>query len=151
MTGPSGEQCAHCYYYAEIEAEDGLCQRYPPKQINASEEWIAVGIPSFSEAVNNKAWCGEFKPHPGRSVESLPTPDIPSDDVLLSDLPLSIRTLSCFKLDGRTHVKDVRYCPDAELIRTPNFGRKSLRETRLLLGPHIEAGAQSGANERSTK
>jgi hypothetical protein len=35
-------------------------------------------------------------------------------------------------------VDDVRRLTDAELLRLPSFGRKSLRELRELIGPHID-------------
>jgi DNA-directed RNA polymerase alpha subunit len=52
------------------------------------------------------------------------------DETLLDDLDLSIRTSSVLKYLGCKTAGDVRAKHDGELLRVPNFGRKSLKEIR---------------------
>lgn len=58
-----------------------------------------------------------------------------SDDTPLNAIEWSVRTANALMNNGgyRT-VGEVRSKPDHELLRTPNFGRKSLRELRETIG-----------------
>jgi len=140
MSGPSGEECSHCYYF-QPDGEEvvgfGFCHRYPPKihttLIYLKDDKDEAGFP---EPVSDGQWCGEFKPNPTKAAK-----DLPADDALLYGLPLSTRVLQCFKNYDMIYVRDVRYLPDRALLRTPNLGRKSLRLVREVIGPYIEAGA----------
>lgn len=51
-------------------------------------------------------------------------------DVKLSDLSLSCRTSNCMKHEGLETVWDLDRVKDKDILRTPNFGRKSLNELR---------------------
>ena len=53
-----------------------------------------------------------------------------TDDVLVEDLALRHHTLYCLQNDSIKTVGAVRGMTDAELLRIPNFGRKSLHELR---------------------
>jgi len=55
------------------------------------------------------------------------------DKRLLSKFDWSIRIGNCLNNDHLRTVADVRYRSDAELLRIPNFGRKSLAEVRELI------------------
>lgn len=54
-------------------------------------------------------------------------------DVRVDDLELSVRTLHCFKNEGICTVRDLVTKSAAELLRAPNFGRKSLNEVKEIL------------------
>ena len=54
-------------------------------------------------------------------------------DVRVDDLELSVRTIHCFKNEGIRTVRDLVAKSEFELIRTPNFGRKSLNEVKEML------------------
>ena len=45
-----------------------------------------------------------------------------------SELELSTRTMNCLKNDSINYIEDLVQKTAAELLRTPNFGRKSLNE-----------------------
>lgn len=51
----------------------------------------------------------------------------------VSELEVSVRVANCFKGAGIKQIKDLVVKTEAELIKTPNFGRKSLAEIRDLL------------------
>jgi DNA-directed RNA polymerase subunit alpha len=55
----------------------------------------------------------------------------------VDDLELSVRSANCLKNDGIVYVGELVQKSEAEMLRTPNFGRKSLVEIKDLL-------AQSG-------
>ena len=60
----------------------------------------------------------------------------PNEDwknVRLSDIDLSVRTSNCLYSMGLTTLGELASLSDAELLRQPNFGRKSLREVKALL------------------
>lgn len=49
------------------------------------------------------------------------------------DLELSVRSQNCLKSDGIIYVGDLVQKKEAELLKTPNFGKKSLNEIRAML------------------
>ena len=51
----------------------------------------------------------------------------------VEDLELNIRILNAFKNENINTVKDLIERRESELLRIPNFGRKSLREIREIL------------------
>jgi DNA-directed RNA polymerase alpha subunit len=55
----------------------------------------------------------------------------------VDDLELSVRSANCLKNDGIVYVGELVQKSEAEMLRTPNFSRKSLAEIKELL-------AQSG-------
>lgn len=54
-------------------------------------------------------------------------------DVYVNELELSVRTLHCFENDGIRTIRDLVTKSEAEMLRTPNFGRKSLNEVKEIL------------------
>ena len=54
-------------------------------------------------------------------------------DVRVYELEFSVRALSCFKNNGIRTVRDIVAKSEFELMRTPNFGRKSLNEVKEML------------------
>ena len=51
----------------------------------------------------------------------------------VSDLELSVRSANCLKNDNIVYIGDLVVKSEAEMLRTPNFGRKSLNEIREVL------------------
>lgn len=56
-------------------------------------------------------------------------------DIRLSDIDLTVRTSNCLNLMGLTTLGDLALMSEEELLRQPNFGRKSLTEVKNLLSP----------------
>ena len=54
-------------------------------------------------------------------------------DVRVDELELSVRTINCLKHEGVRTVRDLITKSGAELLRAPNFGRKSLNEVKEIL------------------
>ena len=46
----------------------------------------------------------------------------------VNELELSVRSMNCLKNDGINYIEDLVQKTAVELLRTPNFGRKSLNE-----------------------
>ena len=51
----------------------------------------------------------------------------------VDDLELSVRSQNCLKNDNITYIGDLVVKTEAEMLKTPNFGRKSLNEIKELL------------------
>lgn len=56
-------------------------------------------------------------------------------DTLVAELDLSVRTTSCLRNDNIATLGELLAKSEAELLRTPNFGRKSLEELKEILEP----------------
>ena len=55
------------------------------------------------------------------------------EDTKLVDINLSVRTINCMRNNDIHTIRDLLKWPEAELLRTPNFGKKSLRELQEML------------------
>ena len=52
----------------------------------------------------------------------------------VDELELSVRSANCLKNDNITYIGDLVQRTEQEMLRTPNFGRKSLNEIKEVLG-----------------
>ena len=63
------------------------------------------------------------------------------EDVIIQDnlfikiytLELSVRSINCLSYNNIDYVGDLVKCSEGQLLRTPNFGRKSLNEVKEVL------------------
>jgi DNA-directed RNA polymerase subunit alpha len=65
-----------------------------------------------------------------------PRPDLPFNPALLrkvDELELSVRSANCLKNDNIVYIGDLIQKTEGEMLRTPNFGRKSLNEIKEVL------------------
>ena len=61
---------------------------------------------------------------------------LPFDPVLLKkvdELELSVRSANCLKNDNIIYIGDLVQKTETEMLKTPNFGRKSLNEIKEIL------------------
>ena len=66
---------------------------------------------------------------PKKKVEGEAKPELPFNPALLKkvdELELSVRSANCLKNDNIVYIGDLIQKTEAEMLRTPNFGRKSL-------------------------
>ena len=57
------------------------------------------------------------------------------------ELELSVRSANCLKNDNIVYIGDLIQKTEAEMLRTPNFGRKSLNEIKeVLTGMQLHLG-----------
>ncbi|NKB59203.1 MAG: DNA-directed RNA polymerase subunit alpha [Alphaproteobacteria bacterium] len=76
-----------------------------------------------------------FEEPESRVAEEAPT-DLPFNRNLLrkvDELELSVRSANCLKNDNIVYIGDLVQKTEAEMLRTPNFGRKSLNEIKEVL------------------
>ena len=52
----------------------------------------------------------------------------------VDELELSVRSANCLKNDNIVYIGDLVQKTESEMLRTPNFGRKSLNEIKEVLG-----------------
>jgi len=60
-----------------------------------------------------------------------------------SQLQLSVRSANCLKNDNILYIGDLVQKTEAEMLKTPNFGRKSLNEIKEVLA---QMGLSLGMN-----
>jgi hypothetical protein len=88
----------------------------------------------------------------GSDAESIP--ELAFNPALLKkvdELELSVRSANCLKNDNIVYIGDLIQKTEAEMLRTPNFGRKSLNEIKEVLaqmGLHL--GMEVPAGRRRT-
>ena len=73
---------------------------------------------------------------PKRETTSAPIPDLAFNPAFLKkvdELELSVRSANCLKNDNIVYIGDLVQKTEAEMLRTPNFGRKSLNEIKEVL------------------
>ncbi len=73
---------------------------------------------------------------PRREVEAAPIQELPFPPAMLKkvdELELSVRSANCLKNDNIVYIGDLIQKSEAEMLRTPNFGRKSLNEIKEVL------------------
>ncbi|WGD30923.1 DNA-directed RNA polymerase subunit alpha [Ancylobacter sp. WKF20] len=73
---------------------------------------------------------------PKREAESPAMQELPFNPALLKkvdELELSVRSANCLKNDNIVYIGDLIQKTEAEMLRTPNFGRKSLNEIKEVL------------------
>ena len=76
----------------------------------------------------------------------------------VEELELSVRSANCLKNDNIVYIGDLVQKTEAEMLRTPNFGRKSLNEIKevlasmeLQLGMHVEEWPPENIEELAKK
>jgi DNA-directed RNA polymerase subunit alpha len=73
----------------------------------------------------------------------------------VDELELSVRSANCLKNDNIVYIGDLIQKTEAEMLRTPNFGRKSLNEIKEVLASdgsasgHGRAELAAGEHRRS--
>jgi DNA-directed RNA polymerase subunit alpha len=73
---------------------------------------------------------------PKKKSDSDSKPELPFNPALLKkvdELELSVRSANCLKNDNIVYIGDLIQKTEAEMLRTPNFGRKSLNEIKEVL------------------
>jgi DNA-directed RNA polymerase subunit alpha len=73
---------------------------------------------------------------PKREEASPSIPELAFNPALLKkvdELELSVRSANCLKNDNIVYIGDLIQKSEAEMLRTPNFGRKSLNEIKEVL------------------
>jgi DNA-directed RNA polymerase subunit alpha len=73
---------------------------------------------------------------PRREEEKSSMPELAFNPALLKkvdELELSVRSANCLKNDNIVYIGDLIQKSESEMLRTPNFGRKSLNEIKEVL------------------
>ena len=83
---------------------------------------------------------------PRKEVREERTPELEFNAALLKkvdELELSVRSANCLKNDNIVYIGDLIQKTEAEMLRTPNFGRKSLNEIKeVLAGMGLHLGME---------
>jgi DNA-directed RNA polymerase subunit alpha len=83
---------------------------------------------------------------PRKEEAAAASPQLPFPPALLKkvdELELSVRSANCLKNDNIVYIGDLIQKSEAEMLRTPNFGRKSLNEIKeVLAGMGLHLGME---------
>ena len=83
---------------------------------------------------------------PRKEVGEEEQPELEFNAALLKkvdELELSVRSANCLKNDNIVYIGDLIQKTEAEMLRTPNFGRKSLNEIKeVLAGMGLHLGME---------
>jgi DNA-directed RNA polymerase subunit alpha len=83
---------------------------------------------------------------PRKEEAAASSPQLPFPPALLKkvdELELSVRSANCLKNDNIVYIGDLIQKSEAEMLRTPNFGRKSLNEIKeVLAGMGLHLGME---------
>ena len=83
---------------------------------------------------------------PRKEEAAATAPQLPFNPALLKkvdELELSVRSANCLKNDNIVYIGDLIQKSEAEMLRTPNFGRKSLNEIKeVLAGMGLHLGME---------
>ncbi len=95
---------------------------------------------------------------PRREEEKSSMPELAFNPALLKkvdELELSVRSANCLKNDNIVYIGDLIQKSESEMLRTPNFGRKSLNEIKevlasrgLTLGMKLESWPPAGLDSK---
>ena len=80
--------------------------------------------------------CSSTSKSRNQPVQERQEDDLPFNRNLLrkvDELELSVRSANCLKNDNIIYIGDLVQKTEAEMLRTPNFGRKSLNEIKEVL------------------
>ena len=109
--------------------------------INAEEAFkVAVSVlTNFLNAISNT----QYKMYSDNSQQDADKVCITNDTSLnynlfrkIDDLELSVRSQNCLKSDGIELLGDLVVRNESDMLRTPNFGRKSLNELKSILSQY---------------
>jgi hypothetical protein len=120
-----GREIVNCRFGIALEALDGLLD--DAQRSGATKSWRAAGY--------EFGWTPP-PPDPPPYVPPPPPAGIPAAIHLLRDveqLELSVRTSNCLRNDGIRYIGDLVQRSEDDLLRTPNFGRKSVVEIKDVL------------------
>jgi Bacterial RNA polymerase, alpha chain C terminal domain/T5orf172 domain len=120
-----GREIVNCRFGIALEALDGLLD--DAQRSGATKSWRAAGY--------EFGWT-PAPPDPPPYVPPPPPVGLPAAIHLLRDveqLVISVRTYNCLKNEGIRYIGELVQKSEDELLRTPNFGRKSLNEIKTVL------------------
>jgi hypothetical protein len=120
-----GREIVNCRFGIALEALDGLLD--DAQRSGATKSWRAAGY--------EFGWTPP-PPDPPPYVPPPPPVGIPAAIHLLRDVEqpvISVRTYNCLKNEGIRYIGELVQKSEDELLRTPNFGRKSLNEIKTVL------------------
>ena len=108
------------------------CWRSRPTARSAPVEAVAYAARILQDQLNIFITFEE----PRQRVSDEAKPELPFNPALLKkvdELELSVRSANCLKNDNIVYIGDLIQKTEGEMLRTPNFGRKSLNEIKEVL------------------
>ena len=109
------EQCSNCRFFLDEGQSATYCRRYPPVWANPE------GFGWVQPDTKPNGWCGEHQLAP-RVTPKTRTP--------LNKSGLALYVSACLQNGGLKYAEEAAEMTDAQLLRLPNLGRKSLAAIR---------------------
>jgi DNA-directed RNA polymerase alpha subunit len=105
----------------ELAQKYGCCKQTINNMCNKNKDKVQRNIKSLLALANKPVVIKEVDI---KTVER----DVPSTEILVASLDLSVRSINCLYNDGIRTVDQLTKFTQGEMLRIPNFGRKSLKE-----------------------
>jgi hypothetical protein len=97
------------------------------------EAWKSDFLAQLAALSDNSVAESAGSPKSGAGSNGWPPPFNPAFLTKVDELELSVRSSCCLKNDSIVYIGDLVQKTEAEMLRTPNFGRKSLNEIKEVL------------------
>lgn len=130
--------------FLKIHSTDGSCHHIKMDQIsllfrdNNKQCWILIGQHSIQIGEHEYDTLID-KFNTWWTIEEIKSQNKIPMDLKIEDLQLTIRTANCFKNMGVVYVHQLLKKTDVDLLRSKNFGRKSLNEIKEILRDRFDA------------
>ena len=116
----------------QITDYDKLTLNLETNGVISPEDAVAYAARILQDQLN--VFVNFEEPRKAEAAESIP--DLAFNPAFLKkvdELELSVRSANCLKNDNIVYIGDLVQKTEAEMLRTPNFGRKSLNEIKEVL------------------
>ncbi len=116
----------------QVTDYDKLSMKVETNGAMAPEDAVALAARILQDQL--QLFVNFEEPHVARAPVDTPEPAFnPNLLRKVDELELSVRSANCLKNDNIVYIGDLIQKTEAEMLRTPNFGRKSLNEIKEVL------------------
>ena len=111
---------------------DQLTMNVEPNGSISAEDALAYAARIFQDQLS--MFINFEEPQEVKKVDKIEKPEFNRNLLRrVDELELSVRSMNCLKNDNIIYIGDLVQKTESEMLRTPNFGRKSLNEIKELL------------------
>jgi DNA-directed RNA polymerase alpha subunit len=111
---------------ASIQRIDGILQKHRQTSERQASEISAIRKSAFSKEINGLRMGLALEAAHAKASDKVTNTEVFSQEI--DEFPLTVRSRNCLQHNNIIYVGDLVQWSSQDLLRTPNFGKKSLRE-----------------------